>query len=107
MLLGQGVQLENQTIRVNDASADTNLIFPTGANKVAYYKYDGVAGSPASIDDYTLISAPYALSQTVIDAIAPKLIVKTANFTINPIDDNQAIIINKGCTINPKDLQLR
>lgn len=103
MLLGQGGQLENQTIRVDDASADTNLIFPAGANKVAYYKYNGVAGSPASIADYTLISAPYALSQTVVDAIAPKLIVKTANFTINPIDDNQAIIINKGftCTLNP------
>lgn len=35
--------------------------------------------------------------------LAPKLNVKTANFTINPIADNQAIIINKGftCTLNP------
>src|SRR5690606_17739685 len=47
--------------------------------------------------------SPYAEMADLADAIAPKLIVKTANFTISPINDNQAIIINKGftCTINP------
>src|SRR5690554_675822 len=59
MLADQANQIEQQLIEVEDASADPNLTFPQGETRLqAYYRYLGDANG--SIDDYTLISAPYA-----------------------------------------------
>src|SRR5690554_35932 len=58
MLADQANQIEQQLIEVEDASADPNLTFPQGETRLqAYYRYLGDANG--SIDDYTLISAPY------------------------------------------------
>src|SRR5690554_2572431 len=59
MLADQANQIEQQLIEVEDASADPNLTFPQGETRLqAYYRYLGDANG--SIDDYKLISAPWA-----------------------------------------------
>lgn len=58
MLLDAGNQNENKILRVKNASDDPNLSFAnTETKRQAFYRYNGVA--TGSLDDYTLISAPY------------------------------------------------
>lgn len=62
LLADQANQTDQAIYQVEDASADPTLTFPQGETKLqAYYKYNGVA--TGSLDDYTLISAPYSGSQ--------------------------------------------
>jgi lysophospholipase L1-like esterase len=58
MLLDQANQTDQQIVKVTDASADTNLTFPTGeTRKYAYYQYLGTTNG--DMTDYRLVSAPY------------------------------------------------
>lgn len=56
----QANQSSNRIYKVIDASADTNITFLSWESKRhAYYEYNETANG--SINDYTLVSAPYAV----------------------------------------------
>lgn len=90
----QTVQVEGVVIRVDDASADTRITFPTGADKVAYYQK--LATSTTSLtDDYILNSAPFGF-------LKPLQALKDLSFTITPDLCSHDIFIDSGVTtFNP------
>ncbi|MEM0173354.1 MAG: hypothetical protein QXI16_02490, partial [Sulfolobaceae archaeon] len=60
LIADQGNQVDQLIYEVVDASGDSNITFPAVVlNRQAFYRYNGTA--TGSIDDYTLISAPFSL----------------------------------------------
>tara|TARA_R100000306_G_C4372441_1_gene140561 strand:+ start:987 stop:2300 length:1314 start_codon:yes stop_codon:yes gene_type:complete len=94
LLIRQREQTGNELILVIDAVADTNIYFAPGQTKRwALYRY--LKTTNGTLADYRFLGAPYATTK-------PKQTIKSANFTLDPVDQDSTIISEgKICTIDP------